>query len=285
MLPPMRIYTTRNDIKYLLVEHDEVISDHIKRDGVWGKNYLDTCAKILSNVPAGRVIDVGASIGTWTVPLALMFEGKHEFDAIEPLPKVNMQLNANVLLNNLENVNVHRVAISDVTETKHAPALDFAISANHGAYSFNESFNEFRGIAKTDREDVYEFRRLDDFRFGNVRLIKVTTPAFETKVFMGMFETLQLSNWPPVLFESWTADWYTAERAKALDFFAARGYEHYLYIDDHVIAFKTKSQADQLLDETTNVVKKAESSSPFSVAEYQHDIKTVLDNQVAAKFL
>jgi FkbM family methyltransferase len=267
MLPPMRIYTTRNDIKYLLVEHDEVISDHIKRDGVWGKNYLDTCAKILSNVPAGRVIDVGASIGTWTVPLALMFEGKHEFDAIEPLPKVNMQLNANVLLNNLENVNVHRVAISDVTETKHAPALDFAISA------------------KTDREDVYEFRRLDDFRFGNVRLIKVTTPAFETKVFMGMFETLQLSNWPPVLFESWTADWYTAERAKALDFFAARGYEHYLHIDDHVIAFKTKSQADQLLDETTNVVKKAESSSPFSVAEYQHDVKTVLDNQVAAKFL
>jgi hypothetical protein len=70
-----------------------------------------------------------------------------------------------------------------------------------------------------------------------------------------------------------------------LDFFAARGYEHYLYINDHVIAFKTKSQADQLLDDTTSVVKKAEGSSPFSVAEYQHDVKTVLDNQVAAKFL
>jgi hypothetical protein len=52
-----------------------------------------------------------------------------------------------------------------------------------------------------------------------------------------------------------------------------------------VIAFKTKSQADQLLDDTTSVVKKAEGSSPFSVAEYQHDVKTVLDNQVAAKFL
>ena len=124
MLPPMRIYTTRNDIKYLLVEHDEVISDHIKRDGVWGSDYLDTCAKILRNVPSGRVIDVGASIGTWTVPLALMFEGKHEFDAIEPLSKVNMQLNANVLLNNLENVNVHRVAISDVTETYVAEELE-----------------------------------------------------------------------------------------------------------------------------------------------------------------
>lgn len=285
MLPPMRIYTTRNDIKYLLVEHDEVISDHIKRDGVWGSNYLDTCAKILRNVPGGRVIDIGASIGTWTVPLAIMFEGKHEFDAIEPLPKINMQLSTNVLLNNLENVNVHKVAISDVAETKHAPALDFAISANHGAYSFNSAFNEFRGIAKTDREDVYEFRRLDDFRFGNVRLIKVTTPAFETRVFMGMYETLELSNWPPVLFESWTADWYAAERAKALDFFAARGYEHYVHIDDHVIAFKTRSQADQLLDDTTSVVKKAESTSPFSVAEYQHDVKTVLENQVAAKFL
>lgn len=288
MLPPLRIYTTRHDVKYLLVEHDEVISDCIRRDGVWGADYVELSSRILKNSPPGRVIDVGAGFGTWTIPLAVMHENKHCFEAIEPLPKVNMQLCANVLLNNLDNVNVHRNGISDVRELVEAPALDFAISANHGAYSFNKAFDTQRGIQTTDgRTDIYDFRRLDDFRFGNVRLIKVTTPAMEHKVFMGMYETLELSNWPPVLFESWSIDWYSAERAKAMDFFAARGYEHYHQVDnDHVIAFKTKSQADQLLDNNAPVVNSnTPSTSGFKIAEYQHETTSVLQNQVGAKSL
>ena len=86
MLPDLRIYTTREDIKYLLVEHDEVISDHLKRDGVWGGHYLNTCDTILKNSEFGRVVDIGASIGSWTIPLALRHNRRHVFEAFEPLP-------------------------------------------------------------------------------------------------------------------------------------------------------------------------------------------------------
>lgn len=288
MLPEMRIYTTQNDIRYLLVEHEEVISDVIRKDGVWGEKYLNACETILRNSKPGRVVDIGAGFGTFTVPLAIKYDGKHAFDAIEPLPKVNMQLSANILLNNLDNVNVHKYVISDKNETLEFPALDFDRSANHGSFSFNTKFDEVRSIKHVEKKDVYEVRKLDDFRFGNVRLIKVTTPSMEFQVFMGMYETLAQNNWPPVLFESWNLDWYKEERAKAMDFFAARGYEHYLIIDDHVLAFKTKAQAEHLLNETSLSVASQEvkeSSSGFSISVQEHDRDDVIKHQVGATSL
>jgi FkbM family methyltransferase len=288
MLPEMRIYTTPNDIRYLLVEHEEVISDVIRRDGVWGSQYLTVAEKILSKSDPGRVIDVGAGFGTFTVPLAVTFDGVHSFDAIEPLPKINMQLSANILLNNLDNVNVHKfVAANTNSRAVEFSALDFNRSANHGSFSFNTKFDSIRGISPNDRKDVYEYRKIDDLNFANVRLIKVTTPGMEFDVFMGMYETLAASNWPPVIFESWTTEWYKEERAKAMDFFAGRGYEHYLVIDDHVVAFKTKSQADYFSSDAVAPTKevKKEQSGEFVFSVQEHDREDVLKNQVGATSL
>ncbi len=299
MLPDLRIYTTVQDIKYLLVEHEEVISDVIRRDGVWGKEYLDLSATILRNSLPGRVIDVGASVGTWTLPLALMYNDKHTFDSFEPLPKVNMQLGANVLLNNLDNVNVHKFALGDKIQLLEDAALDFDCSANHGAYSFNHDYDSFRGIVKThDKKDLYEFRRLDDFRFSDVRLIKVTTPAMEGKVLNGMEETIRLNNFPPVLFESWGVEWYAEERKSVIAFLESKGYMHFHevkdFVHDHIIAFKTKEQEEELLSDkpsyqpTTSPftsVKTISSptkttSSSFEVSEMKQSTDDVLKNQV-----
>ena len=284
----MRIYTTPNDIRYLLVEHEELISDVIRRDGVWGSQYLTLAEKILRNSQPGRVIDVGAGFGTFTVPLAIIYDGVHCFDAIEPLPKINMQLSANILLNNLDNVNVHKfVAANTNDRAVEFAALDFDRSANHGSFSFNSNLDAVRGIPETDRKDVYEYRKLDDLHFGNVRLIKVTTPGMEFDVFMGMYETLAASNWPPVIFEAWTLDWYKEERARAMDFFAARGYEHYVVMDDHVAAFKTKSEAEHLCSETSalKLEPNKEKSSEFTFTVQEHDREDVLKHQVGATSL
>lgn len=282
----MRIYTTQNDIRYLLVEHEEVISDIIRRDGVWGKDYLNLSSSILRNSKPGRVIDVGAGIGTFTIPLAIEFDTKHVFDAIEPLSKINMQLSANILLNNLDNVDAHKYVISDTNQIVEFFSLDFECSGNHGAFSFNTKFDSMRSIEHNGKKEIYEFKKLDDFNFKDVRLIKVTTPAMEFKVFMGMYETLVQNDWPPVVFESWNLDWYKEERAKAMDFFAARGYEHYEIIDDHVLAFKTKDQADHLLSgNLSSAQKQKEYSGGFNISEQEHDREHVLKTQVGANDL
>jgi FkbM family methyltransferase len=297
MLPDLRIYTTVQDIKYILVEHEEVISDVIRRDGVWGKEYLDLSAKILRNSPAGRVVDVGASFGTWTVPLALMFNDKHVFESFEPLPKVNMQLGANVLLNNLDNVNVHKFALGEKTQLIEDAALDFDCSANHGAHSFNHEYDSYRGVVRTnDKNDLYEFRKLDDFRYADVRLVKITTPAMEGKVMNGMLETITLNNHPPILFESWgNVDWYASERKSVISFLESKGYLHFHevkdFVHDHIIAFKSKEDEDRLLGDspatssstssftTVKTISKA-SSSTFEVSETEQKTDDVLKNQI-----
>lgn len=277
MLPELRIYTTADDVKYVLFEQSEVISDEIRKHGVWNSACLDICHKILSKGTSGRVIDIGAGFGSFTIPLAVTHPG-YLYTAFEPLPIINMQLNANALLNNLDNVRVFNYGLSNKEEIIDAPCLDIERSSNHGSYSFDQEINRKRNIFGSNATEVYEFRTLDSFRFANVKLVKISTPGMENRVLGGMVETLINNNFPPVLFESWNMEWYKDEKAKALDFFASKAYEHYVMLGEHVLAFKTKAQHDAILQDGP-----APELGTFKVTEQSHDTSSVLANQVALR--
>lgn len=273
MLPKLNVYTTQDDIKYLLFDQPEVISDEIRNNGIWNAGCLELCHKLLSKSTPGRVLDIGAGFGAFTLPLAL----KHHsftYTAFEPLPVIHKQLCANVLLNSLENVRTYAYALGDKSELLDAPILDVKLSNNHGSYSFDQHVNKMRNMVAHDRSDVYEFRTLDSFRFANIKLIKISTPGMEFKVLQGMSETLFKSEFPPVLFESWSLDWYKEEKAKVLDFFASRGYEHYVMLGEHIMAFKTKSAHDYIISEGS-----APELGHFKVVEQEHNTTSVLENQ------
>jgi FkbM family methyltransferase len=277
MLPELRIYTTPDDIKYLLFEQNEVISDEIRNHGIWNGACLDLAEKVLAKGHSGRVIDIGAGFGSFTLPLALKHYG-YTYTAFEPQPTVNMQLNANIILNNLDNVRAYPYALGEKEELLDAPVLDVHRSSNHGSYSFDQRVNSMRGMVPHDQNDVFEFRTLDSFRFANVKLIKISTPGMEFKVLKGMHETLFNNNFPPVIFESWGMEWYKEEKVKVLDFFASRAYEHYVILGEHIMAFKTKAAHDYIL---TN--GPSPELGKFTVLEQSHDTKSVLENQAALK--
>lgn len=278
MLPQLRIYTTPEDIKYILFEQPEVISDEIRNRGVWNEPGLDLVSKVLSKSPNGRVIDIGAGIGTFSIPLAVKHGERFIFSAFEPLNVINQQLNANILLNNIENIRAYPFGLCEKNTLVDAPVLDVHSSSNHGSYSFDIKTNVARGMPNSGTNEVYEFRTLDSFRFANVKLLKVSAPGMEFRVLQGAAETLAQSNWPPVLFEAWSMDWYKEERAKVLDFFASRGYEHYVMLGEHIMAFKTKAQHDYAIS-SAPVAEIAK----FSVSEQSHDVNSVLENQAALK--
>lgn len=277
MLPELRIYTTPDDIKYLLFEQNEVISDEIRNNGIWNGACLDLAEKVLAKGHSGRVVDIGAGFGSFTLPLALKHHG-YTYTAFEPLPVVNMQLNANILLNCLDNVRAYPYALGNKDELLDAPVLDVHSSSNHGSYSFDQQVNRMRGMVDYHQSDVYEFRTLDSFRFANIKLIKISTPGMEYKVLHGMAETLMNNNYPPVLFEAWDMDWYKEEKAKVLDFFASRAYEHYVVLGQHIMAFKTKAQHDSILSN-----EPAPELGTFKVVEQSHDTTSVLATQAALK--
>ena len=278
MLPDLRIYTTPEDIKYILFEQTEVISDEIKNHGVWNEPCLDLCNKVLSKSSPGRVIDIGAGFGTFSIPLSIKQGERFIFSAFEPLNVINQQLNANILLNNLENIRAYPYGLCEKNVLVDAPVLDLHHSSNHGSYSFDVKTNVARGMPNSGSNEVYEFRTLDVFRFANVKLVKISAPGMELRVLQGAAETLAQSDWPPVLFESWSMDWYKEEKAKVLDFFASRGYEHYVMLGEHIMAFKTKAQHDYAIGEG-----KATEIASFTVSEQSHDINSVLENQAALK--
>lgn len=276
MLPELRIYTTPQDVKYILFEQPEVISDEIRKNGTWNQPGLELCSKVLAKSSGGRVIDIGAGVGTFSIPLAIKHSGKFIFSAFEPLNVINQQLNANILLNNLDNVRAYPFGLCEKNTLVDAPVLDVHSSSNHGSYSFDVKTNAARGMPNGENNEVYEFRSLDSFRFANVKLVKVSAPGMELKVLQGALETLAQSNWPPVLFEAWTMDWYKEERAKVLDLFASRGYEHYVMLGEHIMAFKTKAQYDYI----TNEGPEKEIAS-FTISEQAHNTASVLQNQAA----
>lgn len=276
MLPEIKIHTTEDNIKYALFDKPEVISDEIRRFGSWNPGCQAISQKILEKKPGGVVVDVGAGLGAYLVPLAYKFKEKFSYVAFEPIPALFNQLNTNLLLNGIGGfVSAKPFALSNKNETVDAPILDVMHTNNHGSYSFNEEINKLRGMVSNSKTEKYEFRTLDSFGLKNVAMIKLSTPGMEFEVLDGARETIISNNFPPVSFECWTNEWYADKRAKILDFFASHAYEHYLNLGEHMVAFKTMSQYNHyMLDE-----KDVETIRSFQVTEQQHDTESVLKSQ------
>jgi FkbM family methyltransferase len=297
MLPPVTIYTNNDDIKYAMFDVNEVISDEIRKNGCWNYPAIDICDKVLAVADQGsRVIDVGAGLGSFTVPLAIKYANKHIFSAFEPIHPLFLQLCTNTLLNNLDNVKNYNTALSNFNDTVDAPILEINSCGNHGSYSFVKNINDLRNMAPSAKTDVYEFRTLDSYRFAKVGVIKVSAPGMELEVLTGANETISMSKHPPVIFEAWSNEWYKYQKEAIIDFFQKHGYEHYCFMGEHIMAFKTYAQwndcinggAQSLQSTPTNqtavdAANTTQTSSSFKISEQHHDTKAVLQNQVVLR--
>ena len=294
MLPPVTLYTNNNDIKYALFEVNEVISDEIRNNGCWNYPALEISDKVLASAPSGsRVIDVGAGLGSFSIPLAIKYENKHIFSSFEPIHPLFLQLCTNTLLNNLSNIKTYNVALSNFNDVVDAPILEVDKCGNHGSYSFINDINKLRNMAPSQITDVYEFRSLDSYRFANVGLIKISAPGMELDVLNGANDTVSNNNHPPIIFEAWSNDWYKYQKEAILEFFKKHAYEHYCFMGEHIMAFKTYSQwndwvngsaADKLPAQENKVSDTSKPiGSSFKISEQHHDTKVVLQHQTVLR--
>lgn len=83
-------------------------------------------------------VDIGANIGTWTVPLASAlqpFGGK--LYAFEPILDTFYYLGANIALNGLQNVEAFNFALGDKPGQKLLPKNNYTTNANVGGFSIS----------------------------------------------------------------------------------------------------------------------------------------------------
>jgi FkbM family methyltransferase len=211
--------------QFLVFKGQDLISNHLKKE-LYENDIHQLALKLLINEPDGLVLDIGANLGTFCVPLARKIP-KLKFHAFEPQRFISYQLCANVIINSLDNVYTYELALSNKDASIDLEMPNYAAETNIGAFSIDSEVrnNEYEcsTVNKTDRIDLIP---LDFLTFDNIRLIKIDVEGHELEVLQGGFETIKRNNYPPIIFEAWTwKPWYQEKRQELFKYLTDLGYK------------------------------------------------------------
>jgi FkbM family methyltransferase len=211
--------------QFLVFKGQDLISNHLKKE-LYENDIHQLALKILINEPDGTVLDIGANLGTFCVPLAKKVP-KHKYHAFEPQRIIHYQLCANTFINGLDNVHCHNFGLSDKEERLMLTIPDYASEGNIGAFSIDKEVreNEYECTTEGRKEPMVVFT-LDSGAHKNVRLIKIDVEGHELEVIKGGIKTIKANNYPPIIFEAWTwKPWYQEKRKSLLEYLEGHGYE------------------------------------------------------------
>ena len=211
--------------QYLVFKGNDLISNAL-RNGGYEVEVFGIAQKILEKHKDGEVLDIGANLGSFSLPLAKA--NPHLlFHAFEPQRIVYYQLCGNTVINGLDNVHCHNFGLSNKEERLVLAMPDYTNEGNIGAFSMDEEVrkNEYECQTEGAEEPLVVFT-LDSGAHQNVRLIKVDVEGHELEVIKGGIETIKANNYPPIIFEAWTwKPWYQEKRTALFDYLKGHGYE------------------------------------------------------------
>lgn len=215
----MNILETRHG-RFMVRPGNDLIGANLALHGHYELEVVNLCAMIAGGYESGVVLDIGANMGTVTVPLAKLYP-QYEVHAWEPQRVVFQQLCGNVALNHCHNVHAYNEAVSNVNGSVEIDMPDYATNPNVGAWSMNEMVRKNSQEAKAGgKKEVVDCITLSGLGFSApVRLVKMDVEGCELQVLKGAAGFLEVNKFPPIVYESWTQfDWYqeTAEEIKSL---------------------------------------------------------------------
>jgi FkbM family methyltransferase len=211
--------------QFLVFKGRDLISNHLKKE-LYENDIHQLCLKLLINEDPGVVLDIGANLGTFCVPLAKKIT-KHKYHAFEPQRIIYYQLCANVFINSLGNVYTYEAGLSNQEADVELEVPDYTAETNIGAFSIDKEVreNEYECQTSGGKEKMI-LMTLDSVGFENVRLIKIDVEGHELEVLQSGIETIKRNNYPPIIFEAWTwKPWYQEKRTALFEYLKSHGYE------------------------------------------------------------
>lgn len=189
--PPYTLVESRHG--WMLVNrNDFYLGQAILQYGECCEIEIAFLVQLLSTSRPGLLVEVGANIGTHSVPLARTLAAqKRRMVVIEPQPFIFQNLCANLALNGITNVRALPVACGESDSTLYFSLPDYVATGNFGGVSM-----ALEPIA--DGVSV-PCRRLDDLLDGeNVALMKIDVEGFELRALRGAEATIDRSR--PILY-------------------------------------------------------------------------------------
>lgn len=213
---------------FLLFSTPDLISRHLRQRGEWEPYILRMSEFMLGDMPAPLVLDIGANLGAYSVPMAKFVQArKGSVLALEPQRIIYYQLCGNVFLNRLDNVVALHMAAGAATGTIDIPLVDYAVNPNIGAFSLTPEFRPpyTRGAISQAASEKVPITALDDLATPRtVSLIKLDVEGHENEVLRGGQDFLRRHGFPPIIFEMWDFPWFAEGRAELTRSFADLGY-------------------------------------------------------------
>ena len=165
-------------------EIEVIKGDHIG-EVLSGKDYyedefINIC---LMNVPTKRrtAIDIGANIGTWSIPLAQNFKQVYSF---EPQPEVFQILKKNV--SRFSNITCKKMALGNFNGTS--------------CMRIGDTPNNYGSTGLSNSGDQVIINKLDNFRLNDIDFMKIDVEGAEKMVIFGAQETIKRCR-PVIFFE------------------------------------------------------------------------------------
>jgi len=170
---------------------------------------ISSCLRLLH--ANSVVLDVGANVGFWTVPMALGLGAEGRVHAFEPLPSNATRLRENVSLNGMEHVvRVHEIGLSDQPATLEISLReDFARGSQTGNAAIVIDKNDRKFECTAIQVDTLD-RVLDLLDIQRLDLVKIDIEGHEDKFLAGARSAI--SRFRPILFIEINEPYYKRRR-------------------------------------------------------------------------
>ena len=143
--------------------------------------------------PGDTVVEVGAHLGSFTVPLSKRVGARGRIFAFEPQAPLYHILCANLALNRTTNTGARNSAVGAAPGTLRVPTLDYDSENNFGALGFGEPFQNGNTVPTVTLD-----QELGDLDLPGIRLIKIDVEGMETHVLRGATSIIETDK--PILY-------------------------------------------------------------------------------------
>jgi FkbM family methyltransferase len=215
---------------FLLFSSRDLISNTLFRTGQWEWHLIELSRFIVSVVDRPLILDVGANLGAYSIPLARHIQSVGgEVIGFEPQRIVYYQLCGNIILNRLDNYYAIQSAVGQELGEIEIPEFDFTEAHNIGGFSIDVKFRQLNGTESFIKNQ--SARRVPLVTLNSLilerppSLIKIDVEGHELRVLLGANEFLDRNSYPPILFECWSEPWFDSERHELLSHIVKLGYE------------------------------------------------------------